>query len=80
MKILCSLLTLILTCTIGFSETITDRPNIILIISDDHAFDSYGFMGHETVKTPHLDRIASESLVYTRGYVMPVCSPSLACL
>ena len=80
MKILCSLLTLILTCTIGFSETTTDRPNIILIISDDHAFDSYGFMGHETVKTPHLDRIASESLVYTRGYVTPVCSPSLACL
>jgi uncharacterized sulfatase len=37
-------------------------------------------MGHEIVKTPHLDRIASESLLYTRGYVMPVCSPSLACL
>ncbi|HSG34047.1 MAG TPA: sulfatase-like hydrolase/transferase, partial [Sphingomonadaceae bacterium] len=29
---------------------------------------------------PHLDRMASESLLYTRGYVMPVCSPSLACL
>lgn len=58
----------------------TQRPNIILIISDDHAFTSYGFMGHEMVKTPHLDRIASESLLYTRGYSMPVCSPSLACL
>ena len=70
MKTLCSLLILIFTCTLGFSENTADRPNIILIISDDHAFDSYGFMGHETVKTPHLDRIASESLVYTRGYVI----------
>jgi arylsulfatase A-like enzyme len=56
------------------------RPNIILIISDDHAFNAYGFMGHEIVKTPNIDRIASESLIYTRGYVMPVCSPSLASL
>lgn len=58
----------------------TNPPNIILIISDDHTFDSYGFMGNEKVQTPHLDRIASESLLYTRGYSMPVCSPSLACL
>ena len=57
-----------------------DRPNIILIISDDHTYTHYGFMGHEIVKTPHLDRMAAESLLYTRGYVMPVCSPSLATL
>jgi uncharacterized sulfatase len=56
------------------------KPNIILIISDDHGFPDYGFMGNPTVKTPNLDRMASQSLLYTRGYVMPVCSPSLACL
>jgi len=56
------------------------KPNVILIISDDHGFADYGFMGHEIVKTPQLDRMAAESLLYTRGYVMPVCSPSLACL
>lgn len=80
MKIFCSFLTLIFTCTIGLSENKAGRPNIILIISDDHAFHEYGFMGHEMVKTPQIDRIASESLLYTRGYVMPVCSPSLASL
>lgn len=57
-----------------------EKPNIILIISDDQSFTDYGFMGHETVKTPQIDSLASESLLYTRGYVMPVCSPSLACL
>jgi len=56
------------------------KPNVILIISDDQGFTDYGFMGHKVVRTPNLDRMASQSLLYTRGYVMPVCSPSLACL
>lgn len=55
-------------------------PNVILIIADDHGFPDYGFMGSKIARTPNLDRIAGESLLYTRGYTMPVCSPSLACL
>jgi uncharacterized sulfatase len=58
----------------------TERPNVILIISDDHAFSDYGFMGSERANTPVLDKLAEESLTYTRGYVMPVCSPTLASL
>ncbi len=79
MKILTPLL---LICALGLATIGAQptKPNIILIISDDQGFTDYGFMGHEVVKTPHLDRISSESLLYTRGYVMPVCSPSLACL
>ena len=57
-----------------------ERPNVILILSDDQGFTDYGFMGHKVVRTPNIDRMASQSLLYTRGYVMPVCSPSLACL
>ena len=54
-------------------------PNIVLIISDDHAWTDYGFMGHEAIQTPHLDKLASESMVYTRGYVpTSLCRPSLA--
>ncbi len=56
------------------------QPNVVLIISDDHGFTDYGFMDSKIANTPNLDRMASESLVYTRGYVMPVCSPSLASL
>lgn len=55
-------------------------PNVVLVIADDLGFTDYGFMGSAVAKTPNLDRMASESLLYTRGYVMPVCSPSLACL
>lgn len=54
-------------------------PNIVLIISDDQGWADYGFMGHETIQTPHLDRLAAESLFYPRGYVpASLCCPSLA--
>jgi arylsulfatase A-like enzyme len=55
------------------------RPNIVLIISDDQAWNDYGFMGGNHVRTPHLDRLASGGLTFKRGYVTTaLCSPSLA--
>ncbi len=57
----------------------TPPPNILLIISDDHAWTDYGFMGHPQVRTPRLDRLASESLLFPHGYVpASLCCPSLA--
>ncbi|QOV89308.1 sulfatase family protein [Humisphaera borealis] len=54
-------------------------PNIVMIISDDQHWGDYGFMGHSTVKTPNLDRLASRSLTFKRGYVpSSLCCPSLA--
>ncbi|EDM29497.1 probable sulfatase atsG [Lentisphaera araneosa HTCC2155] len=62
-----------------FSLHAADKPNILLILSDDQAWTDYGFMGHEHIKTPHLDKLASESIVFERGYVAsPLCRPSLA--
>ncbi len=58
-----------------------DKPNIVLIISDDQAWNDYGFMGHEVVQTPHLDDLARESVVFKRGYVpTALCRPSLVTL
>jgi uncharacterized sulfatase len=57
------------------------HPNIVLIISDDQAWNDYGFMGHEKIKTPHLDQLARESAVFPNGYVpTALCRPSLATL
>jgi arylsulfatase A-like enzyme len=56
-----------------------DRPNVVLIISDDQGWTDYGFMGHKEVETPNLDKLAKRSLLFTRGYVTsPLCRPSLA--
>ena len=55
------------------------KPNILMIVSDDQAYGDYGFMGHPVLKTPHLDRLASQSLTFRRGYVpSSLCCPSLA--
>ncbi len=54
-------------------------PNIVMIISDDHLWSDYGFMGSKDIATPNLDRLASESLTFSRGYVTSsLCCPSLA--
>lgn len=53
-------------------------PNIVLILSDDQAFSDYGFMGHPHIRTPHLDALAAQSVVFTRGYTpTSLCRPSL---
>lgn len=54
-------------------------PNVLLIISDDQAWTDFGFMGHEVIATPHLDRLAAEGATFTRGYVpTSLCRASLA--
>lgn len=54
-------------------------PNIVVILSDDHAWNDYGFMGHDIVQTPALDKLAAEGVTFKRGYVpTSLCRPSLA--
>lgn len=55
------------------------RPNVLLIIADDQAWTDYGFMAHPRIRTPNLDRLAREGLLFRRGYVTSsLCCPSLA--
>jgi arylsulfatase A-like enzyme len=53
-------------------------PNVLILLSDDQAYGDYGFMGHETIRTPRLDQLVKESVVFTRGYVpTSLCRASL---
>lgn len=61
--------------------TANQPPNVVLIISDDHAWTDYGFMGHRFIETPNLDHLARCSALFERGYVpTALCRPSLATL
>lgn len=56
-------------------------PNVVMIVSDDQGWTDFGFMGHPVVKTPHLDKLASESALFPNGYVpTSLCRASLATL
>lgn len=58
-----------------------EKPNIVLIISDDQAWTDYGFMGHDLIRTPHLDKLSEQSVLFRRGYVpTALCRPSLMTL
>jgi len=56
-----------------------NRPNIILILSDDMGYSDIGCYGGE-INTPNLDKLASEGLRYTSFYNTSRCCPSRATL
>ena len=61
------------------SPATADRPNILLIVSDDHGYGDLSSRGSADARTPNLDRLASEGTVFDNGYVTaPICSPSRA--
>jgi len=56
------------------------RPNVLLIYTDDHAQWAVGAYGNRDVHTPNLDRLAAQGMRFTQGFTKPVCSPSRAML
>jgi N-sulfoglucosamine sulfohydrolase len=55
------------------------RPNVVLIIADDLAWDDTGAYGNPKVGTPNIDRLAREGMKFTRAFVaISSCSPSRA--
>lgn len=56
-----------------------ERPNFLVILADDLGYGDVGFQGG-AAKTPHLDKLAAESVRLTAHYVHPMCSPTRAAL
>lgn len=57
----------------------TELPNVIIILADDLGYADVGFNGSKDIKTPHIDDIAKNGVVFSEGYVSyPVCGPSRA--
>jgi uncharacterized sulfatase len=74
-------LLLALTLTTDLDESAGQPPNVVMIVGDDMAWTDYGFMGHEHVKTPNIDRLAAGGAVFPNAYVpTSLCRASLATL
>jgi arylsulfatase A-like enzyme len=71
-----------LTLAVSANSSAQDlkQPNIVLIITDDQGYGDLGFTGNPHVKTPVIDKLASESIRFNQFYVSPVCAPTRASL
>ncbi|MGQ9505355.1 MAG: arylsulfatase [Thermogutta sp.] len=56
------------------------RPNVILVLTDDQGYGDLGCHGNQVIKTPNLDRLYHESFRLTDYHVDPTCSPTRAAL
>lgn len=56
------------------------KPNIVLIMTDDQGYGDFGCMGNPIIETPHLDKMSERSVSWEEFYVSPVCSPTRASL
>ena len=71
---------IVVFCGESLADAHSDRPNILLIMTDQHRWDCIGANGNRLIKTPRLDRLAEEGANFTHFFVQaPVCVPSRAC-
>ncbi|EON77921.1 Arylsulfatase [Lunatimonas lonarensis] len=71
----------VIACGEKAEEQAVKPPNIIYILADDLGYGDVGFQGQEIIKTPNIDRLAKEGLVFTQHYSgSTVCAPSRSTL
>jgi arylsulfatase A-like enzyme len=78
-----SVLTLCFSCKkeTKVIEKATEKPNIVFIMSDDHAYQAISAYGHGLNNTPNIDRIAKEGAIFNKGFVNnSICAPSRAAM
>jgi len=76
-----SLLTGAAAVPIGCTRNPSARPNILLVVADDHSWPHAGAYGDKFVRTPVFDRIAAEGVLFTHSFsACPSCTPSRTAL
>ena len=75
------LLGLLVGCCLGTVAQAAERPNVVFFLIDDLGWTDVSFMGSKYYETPHVDRLASQGMVFRSAYAnAPNCAPSRACL
>ncbi len=80
MKLKTSLFFLLLLGSIIVRAAKKERPNVILIMTDDQGYGDLGCHGNPVLKTPNLDKLYSESVRFTDFHVSSFCTPTRAAL
>lgn len=80
MKTLLSLSILIISIiSMSCTSTNDEKPNVIVLLIDDAGYADFGFAGSEDLKTPNIDQLANDGVVFSDAHVSAsVCGPSRA--
>jgi len=71
--------TLLFSHAVLSAKITTEKPNFIIILADDLGYGDVGFTGSTQIKTPHIDALAGDGVIFKQAYVSaPVCGPSRA--
>jgi arylsulfatase A-like enzyme len=77
--VLCSgLLACLPACKSSLLRDPQEKPNVIVILTDDQGWGDLSFHGNTNLNTPNIDRLAASGTSFDRFYVCPVCSPTRA--
>jgi len=67
------------SCTSETESTEVAPPNILFVMTDDHAYQAISAYGSSLIETPNIDRLAEQGMLFERAYVTnSICSPSRA--
>jgi arylsulfatase A-like enzyme len=70
----------ILFLTVVVSVCAAERPNIILVMTDDQGYGDLGCTGNPVLRTPNIDRFSREAFRFTEFHVSPTCAPTRSAL
>lgn len=59
---------------------VKEKPNILIVVTDDQGWGDLSFHGNSILETPNLDSLASSAVRFEKFYVSPVCAPTRASL
>ena len=65
-------------CHSGSLRDPQEKPNVIIILTDDQGWGDLSYHGNTNLQTPNIDRLAERGTTFDRFYVCPVCSPTRA--
>ena len=71
----------LLTCffNIHVTQAQNKKPNIIFILTDDQRAEAMGYAGNKIIKTPEMDKLASQGIYFKNAFVTtPICAASRA--